>query len=161
MEFIKTSGSEISALCDLFNYYVTKTTCTFYTNELTGDQLSKNLIFDNSKYISYSIYIDSVIVGFVSLTQHKSREAYDLTGEVSVYLDENYTGKGIGSKAIEFIEKYAVATGFHTLIATICGENINSIKLFERNNYIKCSHFREVGKKFNRFLDVISLQKIL
>jgi len=161
MEFIKTSISDLPTLCDIFNYYITKTTCTFYTNELTNDQFSKNLIFDNSKYVSYSIWIDSVIVGFVSLTQHKAREAYDLTGEVSVYLKGDNTGKGIGSKAIEFIEKYAISKGFHTLIATICGENINSIKLFERNNYIKCSHFREVGKKFDRLLDVISLQKIL
>jgi len=161
MEFIKTSSSDMPVLCDIFNYYIKNTVGTFYTNELTVDQFSKNLIFENSKYISYSIYIGSVIVGFVSLTQHKAREAYNLTGEISVYLNRDNTGKGIGSKAIEFIENYAMSNRFHTLIATICGENINSIKLFESNNYMKCSHFREVGKKFDRFLDVISLQKIL
>lgn len=161
MNFIKTSSSSLPALCNIFNYYVANTTYNFYTQELSTDQLSKNLIFTNSKYISFSICIDSEIVGFVSLTQHKSREAYDLTGEVSVYLDVEYTGKGIGSTALDFIEKYAISNGFHTLIAGICGENERSIKLFERNNYLKCSHFREVGKKFGRFLDVVYLQKIL
>jgi L-amino acid N-acyltransferase YncA len=161
MEFKKTTKNDIPILCDIFNYYITNTTCTFYTNELTVDQFSQNLIFENSKYISYSIFVDSESVGFVSLTKHKAREAYDLTGEVSIYLNKSYIGRGIGSKAIEFIEKYAESNEFHTLIATVCGENLNSIKLFERNNYIKCSHFREVGKKFGRFLDVISLQKIL
>jgi L-amino acid N-acyltransferase YncA len=161
IEFKKTTYSDIPILCEIFNYYISDTTCTFYTEKLTIDQFSHNLLFENSKYTCQSIFVDSEIIGFVSLVQHKAREAYNLTGEVSIYIEKGHTGKGIGSKAIEFIENYAVSNGFHTLIATVCGENLNSIKLFERSNYNKCSHFREVGRKFGRFLDVVSLQKII
>ena len=161
MEFIRTNEAHIPTLCDIFNYYISGTTSTFYTIELTIEQFYKMLIFENSKYASFSIFENSELIGFVSLTQHKARQAYDLTGEVSVYLNQSFTGKDIGSKALEFIEKYATTNEFHVLVATICGENERSIRLFQKNSYLKCSHFKEVGRKFDRFIDVISLQKVL
>jgi phosphinothricin acetyltransferase len=54
-----------------------------------------------------------------------------------------------------------VAQNVHVLIASICGENTGSIRLFESLRLDKCAHFREVGEKFGRRLDVVYYQKIL
>jgi phosphinothricin acetyltransferase len=70
-------------------------------------------------------------------------------------------GRGLGGRGAQFIEDVAKSNGIHVLVATICGENEASIRLFERNGYEKCAHFREVGKKFGRWLDVVAYQKIL
>lgn len=161
MEFRKTNTSDIETLGAILNYYILNTTATFYTKPLSIEQLNQTFLFENSKFASFTIYSDIQIAGYVSLAQHKAREAYHLTAEVSVYLDTKYTHLGIGSKAIEFIEQYAIDNGFHTLIATICGENSDSIRLFTRHGYIKCAHYQEVGRKFDRFLDVVALQKML
>jgi phosphinothricin acetyltransferase len=95
------------------------------------------------------------------MTQHKNREAYDETADVTVYLKNGYTGRGIGSLAIKFIEEYAVRQKIHTLVAGICGENTASIRLFEKNGYRRCAHFKEVGMKLGRRLDVVAYQKNL
>lgn len=101
------------------------------------------------------------ICGYVTLGQHKSRDAYDTTGEIGLYLRPEYTGKGIGSIAVKHIEEFAAKNGFHALIATITAENEQSIRLFEKNGYVKCAHYREVGIKFGRWLDVVAYEKIL
>jgi L-amino acid N-acyltransferase YncA len=161
IEFRKTTQQDMPELCELFNYYITHTTATFYTHALTEEQLSNNLMPESSDYACFTIFQDTKIAGFVSLTQHKARQAYVHSGEISIYLYPSFAGKGIGSKAIDFIELYALSKNFHTLIATVCGENSNSIKLFEKNHYCRCAYFKEVGYKFGRFLDIVSLQKLL
>jgi phosphinothricin acetyltransferase len=61
----------------------------------------------------------------------------------------------------ELTEEFAQRTGIHVLIVTICGENNMSIKLFEKNGYFKCAHYKEVGKKFGQWLNVVAYQKII
>ena len=95
------------------------------------------------------------------LFRSKNREAYDTTAEVTIYLKHDCIGKGIGSAALTYIEDYAMDKNFHVLIATITGENEQSIRTFDKNGYEKCAHYKQVGKKFDRWLDVVAYQKIL
>ena len=160
-KFEKVREEYLVELLDIYTYYVLNTTATFHEKPLTLDELKDLMIFEDSKYETYVIKNDTEICGYVVLSQHKNREAYDTTGEIAVYLKSDYIGKKIGSSAVNFIETIATNKGFHVLIATICGENIKSIKMFERNGYVKCAHYKEVGKKFGNWLDVVAYQKIL
>jgi len=47
------------------------------------------------------------------------------------------------------------------LLAIISGDNESSVQLFEKSGYEKCAHFKQVGEKFNKILDVVSYQKII
>ncbi|GKS13508.1 hypothetical protein YDYSY3_45080 [Paenibacillus chitinolyticus] len=49
---------------------------------------------------------------------------------------------------------------YDALVATIRTENERSIRLFERLGYQKCAHFKEIGRKFDRCLDIASYQKL-
>ena len=159
--FLEAREEHISDLLEIYNYYVLKTTATFHSKALTEDAMRGLVFFNNPKYRTFVIIKDEVISGYVLLTQHKSREAYDRTGEVTVYLRHDNIGAGIGSLAIKYIEEFAKTKDFHVLVATICGENQKSIKVFERNGYEKCAHYKQVGSKFNQWLDVVAFQKIL
>ncbi len=116
-------------------------------------------MFRNQKYKTFIILQDNVICGYITLSQYKDREAYDRTAKVSIFLKPDCTGAGIGSRAVKFIEEYAATQGIHVLIASISGENSRSIKLFEKSGYEKCAHYKEIGKKFGRLLDVVAFQK--
>lgn len=159
--FKEAREEHISDLLDIYNYYVLNTTATFHSKSLTEEAMKELIFFNNPKYRTFVIVKDEIICGYVLLTQHKSREAYDRTGEVTVYLRPESIGTGIGSLAVKYIEEFAKSKGFHVLIATICGENHQSIKVFERNGYEKCAHYKQVGSKFNQWLDVVAYQKIL
>ncbi len=159
--FESVKEEHLPELLDIYTYYVLNTTATFHEKPLTTVEMKDLLIFENSKYVTYIIKDEFEIFGYVILTQHKKREAYDNSGEVTVYLKKDCIGKGLGNCAVNFIEGVAKNEGFHVLIATICGENDKSIKVFERNGYFKCAHYKEVGRKFGKWLDVVAYQKII
>ena len=151
----------VAEILSIYNYYVINTTATFHARPLTLDEMREIVLFQNKKYRSFIICKDDEICGYVLITQHKKREAYDGTAEVAVYLNPAHVGKGIGSMAIKHIEEFAKQQGLHVLIATICGQNEGSIRLFEKNGYFQCAHYKEVGEKFGEMLDVVAYQKIV
>jgi L-amino acid N-acyltransferase YncA len=159
--FNEVSQNDISFITELYNYYIINTTATFHTNPLNHDEMQSLLFFKETIYKSFVIICNNHKAGYVFISPHKTRQAYAKTAEISVYLEKSFLKMGIGSKAVAFIEDFARKNKFHTLIATICGENETSIKLFEKNGYIKCAHYKEVGFKHDRYLDVVSYQKML
>ncbi|HWR06274.1 GNAT family N-acetyltransferase [Sporomusa sp.] len=159
--FDEIKEEHLTAVWEIYTHYVLNTNATFHAHALARDEMRELLFFDNPKYKTFIIRSGETISGYVILTQHKKREAYDETAEVTVYLRPDYIGRGIGSQAVKFIEKIAKQQNIHVLIATICGENFKSINLFERNDFAKCAHYKEVGKKFGQLLDVVAYQKII
>jgi phosphinothricin acetyltransferase len=55
----------------------------------------------------------------------------------------------------------AAKGGYHCVIAKICTENEGSIHLFKSRNFEQVGILREIGRKFDRWLDVMILQKML
>ncbi len=151
----------LDEVLQIYTHYVLHTTATFHARPLTRQEMRELVFFDSDKYKTFVICEDAEVSGYVLITQHKKREAYDGTAEVTVYLKPMCTGQGLGSMAIKFIEEYAKKQGLHVLVSTICGENEASIRLFEKNGYNKCAHYKEVGEKFGQLLDVVAYQKII
>jgi phosphinothricin acetyltransferase len=142
-------------------YYVLNTTATFHARTLSKNEMQELVCFDNSKYKTFVMIEQGEVRGYVIMSPYKKREAYNDTAEVAVYLKHDKLGRGLGSLAVNYIEDYARSQSIHALIATICGENIRSIRAFEKNGYEKCAHYKEVGQKFGKLLDVVAYQKIL
>jgi len=159
--FEKIKEDHLSSVLQIYNHYVLNTTATFHAQELITAQMRELVFFENPRYQTLVIFWNGECCGYVFITQHKKRQAYDATGEVSVYLKPGYEGKGIGSSALNQIEQHARCHHYHVLIATICSQNEASLRLFMRNGYQQCAHYKQVGRKFNQWLDVIACQKIL
>ena len=146
---------------DIYTYYVINSTATFHKHIPAIDEMRDIVFFDNDRHKSYIIKDGGAVCGYAILAKYGKREAYDNTAEVTVYLSNDCIGKGIGSEAVSFLEEAAKEKGFHALIAIICGENDKSIALFERCGYFKCAHYKQVGMKFGRLLDVVCYEKII
>jgi phosphinothricin acetyltransferase len=146
---------------EIYNYYILNSTATFHYHPLTLAEMREILFFEDPKYTSYAILDDDELCGYCILCPFKKREAYNISAEITVYLKPGATGKGLGGEAIRHIAAVAETRGIHSLIAIICSENTASVSLFERNGYHQCSHYREIGQKFGRLLDVVCYQKIL
>lgn len=160
-QFKMITEDHIDDVKEIYAYYIKNSTVTFHTREITKEEMANIVLFKNSKYESYLIESEKEICGYVILTQYKVREAFDQTAEISIYLKKGHEGKGIGRKALTFIEQRARIKNIHTLIGLICSENEASIALFEKCGYERCAHYKEVGYKFNRWLDLVAYQKIL
>ncbi len=101
------------------------------------------------------------ILGFGSLSAFRNRPAYATTVENSVYVDADSRGDGVGRALLEELVVLASQHGFHAVIARIGGGNEASIALHLACGFEMVGVEREVGRKFNRWLDVSVLQRLL
>jgi phosphinothricin acetyltransferase len=159
--FEEMKEAHLGEVLSIYTYYVLNTTATFHTQVPNESQMREIVFSGNPRYPSYVIRGLDGICGYVLLSRFSKREAYDETAEVAIYLKPDSIGQGIGSEAIKFIEGEALKQHIHVLLAIICGENEQRIGLFERCGYEKCAHYKEVGKKFGRRLDIVACQKII
>lgn len=159
--FEKAEEDDLETILDIYNFYVVTTTATFDHNPVSKDELRQRIFLDHEKYRTYLLQYCGETAGFCFLTQFKKKKGYERTAEIGLYLKPEFTSKGIGEQAIVFLEKIAVDRQIKVIIASICSENTASIKLVQRSGYEKCAHYKEVGEKFGRVLDVIDYEKIL
>jgi phosphinothricin acetyltransferase len=157
----KLQDIHLEAVRQIYNHYVLNSTATFHAQALGREDMVKLVFFPDPRHQAFVILDGETVCGYAFIAQHKPRDAYDFTGEVSVYLRPGYENKGLGSLALRHLEEHAKAHGFHVLLATICGQNQASLQLFNRSGFHRCAHFREVGRKFGQWLDIIVCQKIL
>lgn len=160
-EFKKIGEEHLDDVLAIYTHYILHSTATFHENTLTRDEMRELVFFPGTRYQTFVALEGDIVCGYVFIAQHKKREAYDPTAEVSVYLKPGYEGKGLGSLAVKYIEEYARAKGFHSLVSTICSQNDASLRLFERNGFVQVAHYKEVGRKFGQWLDIIVCQKML
>ncbi|HBL84460.1 MAG: GNAT family N-acetyltransferase [Clostridiales bacterium GWF2_38_85] len=158
--FKKLEEKHFQAVYDIYDYYVLNSTASFHLSCISQEEARSIFFPPNPLHEAFVIETDDMVIGYAKYSQYKKREGYNETAEVAIYLSSEYTGKGIGLKALEFLEKSARKNGFHVLLACICFENKASIFLFEKAGYEKCAHYKEIGKKFGRYMDVVDYQKI-
>jgi phosphinothricin acetyltransferase len=101
------------------------------------------------------------VLGFGSLSEYKNRPSYATTVENSVYVGSLHRGQGVGRALLEELIQLATQHGFHSVIARIGGDNQASIALHQACGFTMIGVEREVGRKFNRWLDVSVLQRLL
>lgn len=153
--------SDFDFVKEVYDHYILNSTATFHTEKITIDELKEAILTDHPIYKSFLIQNDDVVCGFCYISQYKKRQAYDRTAEVTVYLHPDFHGKGIGVRTLKMLEDEAMKVKLSVLMGIITGENDASIRLFEKCGYEKCAHFKQVGEKFGRVLDVVAYQKIL
>lgn len=146
---------------EIYDHYILNSTATFHTDKVSIAELKEYILIGDLKYKSFLIKYKNIICGFCYLSQFKNRQAYDRSAEVTIYIKPEFTGKKIGTYVLQELENIAINNRISVLVGIIGGENNQSIGLFENCGYEKCAHFRKVGEKFNRILDMVAYQKII
>lgn len=161
LKFVPMTQNYAKDALALYNAYVLTSTATFSIATLKQVEMNRLLFSGLERFPSFAILWAGEFAGYVMLNRYKPREAYDGTAEVTVYLDEYFHGKGIGKAAVAYVEDFARNHDFRALLGVICAENTSSIELFKKLGYFQCAHFKEVGVKFDRVLDVVIYEKLL
>lgn len=161
LHFAEISEEYLAGVLDIYNYYVLHTTVSFHTEPQTLPQMRQAVLNGDPRFKSYVILQNGELHGYVLITRHKNKEAYDTSGEVSIYLKPGSGGQGLGGQSLQFIEERAVELGFHVLVATVCADNEPSRRLFAKHGYEQSALFKEIGSKFGQWLDIVSYQKII
>ena len=98
--------------------------------------------------------IDDVVVGYASLSPYRTKDAFKSTVELSIYIHQEYRGKGVASKLMAHILEYAKETEtLHTVVSVITAGNAASTALHERFGFTYCGLTPQVGFKHGKYQD--------
>ena len=101
----------------------------------------------------------SAVVGFATFGDFRAWPGYRFTVEHSVHVRADRRGQGIGKQLVEALLPRAAALGKHVMIAGVDAANAASIRFHEQLGFQQVGHLREVGYKFDRWLDLVFLQR--
>jgi phosphinothricin acetyltransferase len=104
---------------------------------------------------------DGEVVGFAYSSAYRPRPGYRLTREVSVYLSERARGQGLGRRLYDDLLGRLRTDGIHVVLALIALPNPASTALHEACGFEHLGTMREVGRKFDRWLDTAWYQRLL
>ena len=152
---------DLPAINDIYNYYVLNSTCTYQeiVEPIAGRK--KWFLAHGAKHPVIVAESAGELLGWGSLSPYHPRSAYRRTVENSVYVHHEHHRRGLGSLLLGELIQRARRLRHHTIIAGIDAEQAASIALHIRFGFSQVGHLREVGFKFNRWLDVIYLELIL
>ena len=162
---IRLAGTaDAEAIRSIYNAEVTGSTATFDLVPRTpAEQLTWLADHDGAHPAVVAEADDGTgtILGFGSLSPYRDRPAYSTTVENSVYVGTTHRGSGVGRAILEELVHRATQHGFHTMVARVGGGNDASIGLHQACEFELVGVEREIGRKFNRWLDVWVLQRML
>ncbi len=153
--------NDLEAIIRIYNYAIINTTATFDTRPKTVKSQEKWFYKHSGKYPIIVAENEGGVIGWASLSRWSDRCAYDNTAEISVYVDKDNQSIGIGNRLIAEIIKIARKNKLHVIIARIAGENEISVHLHKKYGFTYAGSLKEVGFKFNRYIDVHLMQLIL
>lgn len=149
----KASEHDLPEILEIYNESVANSLATFETETQTLD--SRRHWFDSHCEIYPLIVAEEGgrVLGYSSLSGFQSNCGYRKTAELSVYVEKNHRGKGIGASLLTEILYQGRRLGFHAVISSISTGNNVSIKLHEKFGFEKVAHLKEVGFKFGEWHD--------
>ena len=155
------TANDLDAIRAVYNYYVTHSTCT-YQIELETAAERAAWFRDRSELHPVTVAErEGEVIGWAALSPWKSRCGYARSAEASVYIHHEHHRRGAGKALLIDLIDRAKALGLHTVIGGACSTQTASLALQAALGFEVIGTFREVGRKFDRWLDVTHTQLVL
>ena len=138
----------------LYNEYIVNTTITFEEEPVSAADIEGRITDYTRSFPWLVLEDDGVLRGYCYATRWRARSAYRHSAETTVYVRPLDHGKGIGSALYSRLIDDMSGGSTHVLVAGIALPNDKSVRLHERLGFAKVAHFHEIGRKFDRWLDV-------
>jgi L-amino acid N-acyltransferase YncA len=152
---------DLPAILDIYNDAILNTIATFDTEPQSLEEKREWLHESAHPYVVLVAELDGQVVGWASLRRFRQKAAYSCTAENSVYVRTDCRAEGIGTALMQRLVELGAENGFHTIIAGIAGDNPASVRLHKRFGFELVGVEHEVGYKFERWIDVTWMQKML
>jgi len=154
--------TDLQGLVAIYNDVIATSTATFTTTAVT---LAERRDWWRARIAQgYPVLIvrdAHGVAGFGTFGEFRAWPGYRHTVEHTLHVRADARGRGIGSQLLLALMERARSAGKHVMIAGIDGDNTGSIRLHERLGFTQAGRLREVGYKFDRWLDLVFLQRAL
>lgn len=153
--------ADIPAILDLWNPFIRDTMVTFSSEEKTADSLSDMIAARRRAGQEFFLAEDGALFGIATYAQFRGGNGYAHAMEHTIILSHEAKGKGVGRALMTHLENHARAGGAHTLFAGVSSGNPDGVAFHEKIGFTVVARIPEVGRKFDRWWDLVLMQKIL
>ena len=150
------------AIARIYNHYIRNTAITFEEEPVASSEIAGRIGKVLSTPLPYLVAAPGdQVVGYAYASRWHERSAYRFSVETTIYLDPEHLGDGLGTRLYTVLLDQLKDRGLHSAIGGIALPNPASIALHESLGFRKVAHYREVGFKFDRWIDVGYWQRVL
>ena len=154
--------ADLPAILAIFNHAVEHTTAVWFLQPVSLDNRLAWLRERQARGFPVLVAEHaSAVAGFASYGDFRAYDGYAGTVEHSVYVAETARGMGLGRALLDALIVRATDSGLHVMIGGIAADNAISIALHAKAGFVEAGVLRQVGRKFDRWLDLVFMQKIL
>jgi phosphinothricin acetyltransferase len=162
MELREAAESDLPEILAIYNDVIATSTAVYREVPVDLDERREWMSSRQAQGYPVIVAIDETgITGYGSFGDFRNWPGYRFTVEHSVHVRADRRAHGIGAAIVAELLRRARALGKHVMIAGIDADNIASLRLHERLGFERVAHFREVGWKFGRWLDLVFMQRRL
>lgn len=162
------TAADAPALLEIYSYYVTNTAISFEWEVPTLENFRARIVKTLESYPYLVAELDKKIVGYAYAGGFVGREAYKYSAELTIYLDKDYRGQGVGKKLYAELESRLKACGIKNLYACVAYSEVEdeyltfaSVKFHERLGFKICGKFTDCGCKFGRWYSMVWMEKLI
>ena len=155
------AATDSDAVLAIWNPIIRDTTVSFSSEEKTADSLAALIAERRAAGREFFVADEGGLLGFASYAQFRGGNGYLHAMEHTIILSPVARGRGAGRALMTAIEHHARASGAHTLLAGVSGENGEGVAFHARMGFRTVATIPEVGRKFGRWLDLVLMMKIL
>lgn len=153
---------DAAQIAEIYNHYVLTSTITFEEEPVSAAEMAQRIAEIQATSLPWLVATsDHRVTGFAYAHKWKVRAAYRYSTEVTVYVRAGLGNSGTGSRLYAQLFAELKAVGAHAVIGGVALPNEASLRLHRKFGFEKVAHFKEVGFKFNRWIDVTYWQLIL
>ncbi|CUH64072.1 N-acyltransferase YncA [Thalassovita gelatinovora] len=153
---------DADAVADIWNHIIRDTAATFTTLEKTPQDLIADIAAKQAEGKAFLVVEQAgQVAGFATYFQFRGGPGYRHTMEHTIHIAPQAQGQGLGRDLMIALEDHARATGVHSLFAGVSGDNPGGVGFHAALGYREIARLPQVGRKFERWMDLVLMQKIL
>lgn len=161
-EIRDATEADLPAILAILNQAIRETTAIWHTAETTLEARRAWLHERQGRGLPVLVAVSGgEVLGFASFGDFRPFAGFALTAEHSLYVAPAAQGRGLGKALLTALLVRAEALGLHVLVAAIEAANAPSIALHRAMGFEEAGVLRQVGRKFDRWLDLLFMQRIL
>ncbi len=158
------AASDLPGILDIYNDVIRNSTAVYALDPVTLDE--RRAWLEARQALGFPVLVaaaeDGEVLGFASFGDWRGAwPGYRYTVEHSVHVRADRRGTGIGRRLVEALFPLALGLSKHVMLGGIDARNAASLRFHERLGFAPAAHFREVGHKFGRWLDLVFGQRML